>query len=206
MKTKFLFFIVVALLQTMQVSAQSQNNLLSIPPNYFIPGNITMSLPAPGGTWFLNPSPPAPPIYPYNTYIGGYNGQLALHGHNAMQDAQGNLLFFIVDSQIYDRNGWPISGLSGSHDVTIVPDPGNCQRYYLFYTTDRPFYSILDLSLPHDNFAFTGQIGNLVVIGGDTEFSISPMINMTYTGAWYRARPSFAATKLRPNNSPMARA
>ena len=42
----------------------------------------------------------------------GYDGLPATNASNAMQDANGDLLFFIVDNMIYDKEGFLIGDLS----------------------------------------------------------------------------------------------
>nr|MBA2584819.1 hypothetical protein [Bacteroidota bacterium] len=107
-------------------AAFTQNSVWSLPGQYgkFNPNLVLFPLPTPT----LNL-----PDYLY------YQGQRANFSHNAMQDAQGNLLFFIVDDKIYDRNGFlidemKISGIKvrGSQEICIVPVPGSCTRYYIF--------------------------------------------------------------------------
>jgi hypothetical protein len=92
-----------------------------------------------------------------------YAGDVAIQGHNSMSNAAGQLLFFIVDDIIYDGEGYFIIRLAlngapvmGNAEVTIVPDPGNCLRYYIFSSTGgffaKPCYTILDLSLINETF------------------------------------------------------
>lgn len=192
MKTKFLFLIALILLQTLQVSAQTQNNLVSIPPMYFTPGDAPIPLPT---QW--------PGYFAGSDYIWGYNGQPAQNNHNAMQDAQGNLLFFMVDNHVYDKNGIYINGIISAQEICIVPDPGNCQRYYLFFSDQgenpKPYYSILDMSVTYTYSNGVQRNGEFVTINGTTLFPIAPMIPNFYS--WFRLRPGFAASKLRADNS-----
>ncbi|HET6243681.1 MAG TPA: hypothetical protein VFF35_04090, partial [Bacteroidia bacterium] len=97
----------------------SQNNIWSLPGEYYISDDIATT---------TLPTPPVDPFF-------AYHNQRANYSHNAMQDAQGNLLFFIVDDKIYDRNGYlidemKISGIKvrGSQEICIVPVPGSCTR------------------------------------------------------------------------------
>lgn len=84
--------------------AQSQNNLLSIPPKYYKPAFGTVhDLPTQWPGYFVG-----------STYVWGYDGQPAQHNHNAMQDAQGNLLFFMVDNYVYDKKGYYINTISSA--------------------------------------------------------------------------------------------
>lgn len=167
----------------------SQNGVWSLPPYYFDFNNYQ---PLPTGQ------------IPGSTY----QGQAAQYCHNAMQDASGNLLFFIVDENVYDKNGVLIdkidagSGLvaQGGSDITIVPDPGNCYKYYIFtsyvdavlgppyYVHSTPFYSVLDLQTK------TLQTYNLKNIL-DNAFGLPSAI-------WVKNEYfSYAATDLRYDNS-----
>ena len=57
-----------------------------------------------------------------------------------MRDDNGNPLFFIVDQNVYDKNGAFIdymhnnyaSIIKGTAQTLIVPDPIACSRYYIF--------------------------------------------------------------------------
>jgi hypothetical protein len=68
--TCFLFLFLIA-----AAAAFSQNSLWSLPGNYLTPAQ-------------LQPLP-----------TGNYTGAPAQFAHNAMHDAQGNLLFFVVDGR-----------------------------------------------------------------------------------------------------------
>lgn len=174
-------------LQT-NLNAQTQNNVWSLPPNYY---NIATIQPLPTG-----------PIPGQD-----YQWQQAQHVHNAMQDANGNLLFFVMDGKVFDKDGYLIDEMynnsfgliPGGQEICIVPDPGNCQRYYIFSSSQgnfaRPFYSILDLSLP--NIWTPGRLGGLVYTNENT-FTLS---NMLPSSTWFRRRMGYAASKLRPDNS-----
>jgi len=133
----------------------AQNPMWSLPQGQYseIGGYLPLPTPTPIGT--INPG-----------YF--YSGAAATNTHNAMSDGAGNLLFFIVDNWVYDKNGYGLmrlhftdswdnnsSNVRGNSDVCIVPDPGNCSRYYIFTTTygfqtnNTAVYALLDLSLPH---------------------------------------------------------
>jgi len=128
-----------------------QNSLWSLPNLYaeFPDGNppTLSSLPIP------------PDAIPGDDYMA----EEATNTHNAIHDQNGDLLFFIVDDGLYDKNGYGMAKLrlnttavKGYSEVCIVPDPANCERYYIFSSTHSteeriPAYSILDLSLPNVN-------------------------------------------------------
>lgn len=135
-----------------------------------------------------------------------YQGEQAQYVHNAMQDANGNLLFFVIDGKVYDKDGFFIDEMyhtsfgyiPGGQEIVIVPDPGNCQRYYIFSSTQgdfpRPFYAIINLSMP--NQWTVGRNGALEDFSNGTAQPLSLPSNN-----WFRGRIGFAASKLRSDNS-----
>lgn len=198
MKTKFIYFkkllakttlAVVGLAAALGTTyAQTQNNIWSLPNKYYDFGSVN--------------------TLPNSPILGqDYKGEQAQHVHNAMQDANGNLLFFVVDGKVFDKDGYLIDEMynnsfgyiPGGQEICIVPDPGNCQRYYIFSSSQgnfsRPFYSILDLSLP--NIWTPGRFGGLVYNGENT-FNLSSLLP---SSTWFRRRMGYAASKLRPDNS-----
>jgi hypothetical protein len=145
---KKLFVSVFAFATLALTGLYAQNNVWSLPPNYYKSGDITPTpLPIPPDAWGGGSCCPNEPTDPTD----GYDGQIPQFAHNAMQDANGNLLFFIIDEYIYDKNGyliqefWPFGG----SELMIVPAIDNCNRYYIFSTTinttsSNPIYGILD--------------------------------------------------------------
>ena len=90
-----------------------------------------------------------------------YAGQQSNFAHNAIHKATGELWFFIVDGIVYDGDGFYIGVLNedgyedspaeGYSDICVVPDPGNCNRFYIFSTDGDvgfqiPTYSYLNMS------------------------------------------------------------
>lgn len=75
---------------------QPQSQVLSAPPYYLKLNPNLVKVALPQGT---------------NTFH--YSGQTAMHSHNAAHSADGSLLFFIVDGNIYDYNGDFIDDVSG---------------------------------------------------------------------------------------------
>jgi hypothetical protein len=75
-------FLLFTLLACIAVKSPGQSQLWSLPGNLIItgPGVSASSQPLPTNSW-------------------GYNGAPAQFAHNAMHDAQGNLLFFVVDGR-----------------------------------------------------------------------------------------------------------
>lgn len=129
--------------------SQGNNNTLSFANQYF-DQDI--------GTVFNLPSFP-------NNINDVYHGQVSEFTHTAIQDENGDLLFFIVDGNIYDSEGYLIEMLfgdggfgfgiaqvTGTSETLVVPDPFNCKKYYIFacgINNDAnegfPFFTILDL-------------------------------------------------------------
>jgi hypothetical protein len=102
-----------------------------------------------------------------------YTGQIPTRGQNCQFDNQGNLLFFIIDGNIYDRDGYIIAPYSEfaienghpimscySDDIAITNVPGHCNKFYLFYTVQYEqgssitygYCSILDLDAQNPFF------------------------------------------------------
>lgn len=72
------------------IKAQNQNSIWSIPPSYYKVDNTLQPLPIPNLT-----------TAPY----GGYTGLASQTCSNAINDAQENLLFFVLNSSLYDALG-----------------------------------------------------------------------------------------------------
>ncbi len=162
----------------------------------------------------MNPSsPPVSTSLP--TTVNGYMGQAATCAHNMQLDANGNILFFVVDEMVYDKDGYEIgvfykgsTYVKGDAEIVIAPDPADCNRYYIIavgYATNSnqfPYYTILDMSLP--NQIYSGRKGALVYTDGYTAVSIPditpdympPVLNDVKMGG-----VSIAASKLRSDNS-----
>jgi hypothetical protein len=141
---------------------------------------------------------------------GGYAGQQAQRTHNAMQDANGNLLFFMVDHYLYDKDGIEIAAISdenqnpvnGNIEACIVPDPANCDKYYIFtsrnwgnYPADNnimePCYITLDMST---------KTVTTYNVGGITSY-VKKFLPPTWNNVPKGANVTYAATKLRSDNS-----
>lgn len=120
----------------------------------------------------------------------GYDAaQVAQFSSNMMRDRNGNIEFFIVDGMIYDGKGHFIDYLltpygdiaTGFSETAIVPDPANCERYYIIahrvLNYDRyPYVFLLDMSLPNYN-AFgpnaCAYFGQLVPVGTNGQNALS---------------------------------
>lgn len=181
-------------------TVQAQNNVWSLAPNYYTTGT---PIGLPQG---LNPG-------------FDYSGQNASNVHNAMQDANGNLLFFMVDDQIFDKDGYLIDyvysnnvAVKGTAEIAFVPDPANCQKYYIIAAgrvnyavgvSDKlPYLAILDLSQP--NTYYPTRFGALEYTSTGTASSIAS-ITPNFTG-WNQSDAKqggcfVAASKVRSDNS-----
>lgn len=110
----------------------------------------------------------------------GYDGQLSDFSSNVQLDRAGNILFFIVDGIIYDGNGYFIDRMSiysggpiaaGASETVIVPDPADCNRYYIIAARVQNYEKLahvflLDMSLPNrtscgDNCEYFGRLVEL---------------------------------------------
>lgn len=133
MKLRNYFMLLLICNLSMIQLIKSQNQIWSLPPFYVNNdgnGNVDYDpLPAPGGQNLAG--------------VDNYNGQPASFSHNAMQDKDGNLLFFVVDGKVYDKNGeaYIINEMTnftsaeiygGFAETMIIPEPGSCSRYYIF--------------------------------------------------------------------------
>lgn len=187
-----LFVIISAMLMiSTPAHAQTQNDFWSLPPNYYVNSS---------GSYLSLPTGPVPGQ--------DYQGQAAMHSHNAMQDANGNLLFFVIDGYVYDKDGYLMDWMynnthgviPGGQEICIVPDPGNCQRYYIFTAMhgnfSRPFYAVVDLTLP--NVYTSGRSGGLVYFGTGNTVSL---VSMLPSESWNKRRPGYAASQIRNDNS-----
>lgn len=169
--------------------------------------------------WILAPkkftmtsSPVSAPLPTMNDYTG----DPAKYAQNIQVDANGNILFFIVDGIVYDKNGKGIGVIQGAGgyyvhgeaEIVIVPDPSNCSRYYIIgsgalanpgVSSRYPFYEIVDVSVTNSN----GSQG--VLVGGGVATNIKDM-----TPGYLTGNPTYdykmggiciAASKLRSDNS-----
>lgn len=155
----------------------TQNSLWSLP-------NIFMQIPEGNPPQINNlPSHISPPVAFSDFY---YTGESATNAHNAIHDQNGNLKFFIVDQFLYNGNGHTIGRLSsnvgddpstsnikGNSEICIVPDPADCERYYIFTSTlgsdggKTGYFTHLDISMYNlDNSLTVGEDVEGVLIGG----------------------------------------
>lgn len=121
----------------MNNSMNGQNQLWTLPGSFIEFDGPQLPVPLPAPT-----SIPGNPNYTSGYDL--YDGLPVQNTHNAMADGSGNLLFFVVDGFVYDKHGYlivdqmiqdvtdPADQIKGVAEVTIVPDPGSCWRYYIF--------------------------------------------------------------------------
>lgn len=181
------------------VQAQTQNNVWSLSPNYYNNGLST------------------PFTLPQGLTNGfDYSGQTASNVHNAMQDANGNLLFFMVDDQVFDKDGYLIDyvyynsvPIKGTAEIAFVPDPVNCQKYYIIAagrslysegaSNKIPYVATLDLSQPNTyNPSRYGALDFTITGTASSIASITPgfVVEPDKQGGVF-----IAASKLRSDNS-----
>ena len=120
----------------------------------------------------------------------GYDAnQTADYASNMMLDQQGNIRFFIVDGFIYDGEGNFIDYLqtpngnmvTGYSEIAIVPDPSDCDRYYIIahriLNYDRlPYVLLLDMgeiNLYGESYGSCSHFGQLVPINGTGDLSVA---------------------------------
>lgn len=69
-----------------------------------------------------------------------YQGDQAEHIHAAYTDASGEILFFTVDDQVYDHEGWRVGVLNtsdekrGFSERLILPMGNDCRRFGILYS------------------------------------------------------------------------
>lgn len=93
-----------------------------------------------------------------NYMYDAYDGQNAEYASNMVLDRNGNIRFFIVDGFIFDGQGNFIEAMfnasnqlvTGYSEIGIVPDPADCDRYYIIahfvQNYDRlPYVFLLDM-------------------------------------------------------------
>jgi hypothetical protein len=113
-----------------------------------------------------------------------YTGLSVANASACSYDKNGNLLFFVVDDIIFDKNGFYIDFLTtGSNqpvlgsELCIVPKPGSCSEYYIIGSVGAPqawipFYAVIDMALP--NLQTAGSFGQLQQFGnGSNMFDLS---------------------------------
>ncbi len=179
--------------------AQTQNNIWSLTPYYY--DNVN-------GQNYGFPQGPNP--------SQDYAGQVATNVHNAMQDADGKLLFFMVDDRVYDKDGYLIDyvysnivAIKGTAEIAFVPDPVNCQKYFIIaagrqnysvgFSNKIPYIATLDLSQP--NNYYPSRFGVLEYSNSGTATSIAAITPGFVVENSKQGGVFIAASKLRNDNS-----
>jgi len=157
-----------------------------------------------------------------------YAGQQAQYAANAWHNpVDGSLLFFVVDGVVYDGDGYIIrelidqSGngmdLKGVSELSIIPDPENCFRFYVIidglsaqFMTDqssenarpRPYYAIFNLELDRATYN-TNRKGEFETLpNGDyirPLFSLVPQ-NLLFFNALTEGASQIAVSPLTTND------
>jgi len=144
----------------------AQNPTWTLPPNYF--------------NTILYPLPTSP------AGSGGYGGGVSGAPHNMYKDAQGQALVFEANGSLYNKNGSLIADLKfdvnslalSQAESIIVPDPGNCSRFYYIGSGLQdgvgkyfPVFSLIDMSqqTPGAPIGETGKVLTTNSTGGNVK-------------------------------------
>lgn len=90
-----------------------------------------------------------------------YTGQEADFVHAGLKDPYGEIMFFMMDGRLYNKNGTEraefdngVDLIQGGSEALIVPQPGSCNRFYIFQAeptgiqeADLPHFSVYDDTL-----------------------------------------------------------
>ncbi|MBI2257930.1 MAG: T9SS type A sorting domain-containing protein [Flavobacteriia bacterium] len=116
-------FLSLSLILLWSFKLYCQNPAIILAPNYLlISGGNTIPLPTPEG---------------------GYDGSTATRAQNIQLDKDNNLLFFIIDNTIYNKNGNIIDFLQvplssqfflGYEEIAVFPKPDDCNKFYIITT------------------------------------------------------------------------
>lgn len=163
--------------------SQGNNNTLTLAPSFWRQDGNVFGLPS----------------FP-NNLNNTYHGEIAEATHASIQDELGNLRLFIIDWKIFDSQGYLIEEIIpdgpstpstlidgnrayGNSEVLIVPNPFDCNQYYLFSAAHygigssfEPVYAVVDLSL--DNIYHPSRKGALTVLNIDQEI-VEPLRGVT---------------------------
>jgi|GEM_PF-2531286 hypothetical protein len=137
MSHKNVILLVLYLFLGFKVLAQNPNLIIN---NYKLNGNFATPLPIPaydyGNTSMPNSNDP---------YLS-YQGQSPTNASNLVTTPNNQILFFIIDQHIYNKDGYCLGNLNttsddfnsvesnqvkGASEILIVPNPANCQQYYI---------------------------------------------------------------------------
>ncbi len=182
MSHKNVILLVLYLFLGFKVLAQNPNLIIN---NYKLNGNFATPLPIPaydyGNTSMPNSNDP---------YLS-YQGQSPTNASNLVTTPNNQILFFIIDQHIYNKDGYCLGNLNttsddfnsvesnqvkGASEILIVPNPANCQQYYIVSTkidvgisNKKPYLFLLDMGIANINATAYNPnaciLGQLVPIG-----------------------------------------
>jgi len=135
---------------------------------------------------------------PTSTGADRYNGDPTARSQVVRTDGNGHILFFAIDGNVYDADGYQIARAVGTTDCTeclhpgememlAVPVPGNCDLFYLFTSnatipipgsynaTPRVQVSLLDMGAP--NRYWPERSGRIMEIFNEVEVEGHPELN-----------------------------
>lgn len=191
--------LVFLLLNSQFLIAQSQNRTWTVAAQF--DDNLIKFNPAPVVNGLLCP-----------------NGSFLFESINSIQDANGDLLFYIHDGAVFDKNSLMIDQIInpffpgggptlGYPEIGIISVPGNCNQFYivgggitqLTFIDEHPVpvYVILDMSLPNPNFPGGGYSQFGAFIGGATATVLSNYPNTSQ----HVNTLQLAVSKLRSNTN-----
>ena len=213
MKTKFLFHSLkiglILAIGLIPIFGIAQNTVWVTPPYYM---NFQSGAPVVANL-------PIPPGVPNNLR---YNGQGAEFAANGMHDAEGNLLFFVVDDKVYNGQGHLIGNLfsgyggipiTGKTEIAVVPVPGNCCKFYIVSfgyndnLDDVVYYQTVDVCADNINFPDPedGITGALLEYDSDyLEYYAKPIYTFPAQGGGIRTPDRNIAVASERNNERIA--
>jgi len=192
MKKTIIFLLSLVCLTTFK----AQMPIWSLPDQYYdFQIGQPFSLPTPGNL----------------AYPDGYDGRQATINQQIMTDENGQLKFFMIDQYLYNKNGYlmgvlkdnsPYNPILGgnpnqigdllSSEISIVPRPGNCNQYFIVFSSDplsnpnlyntQIFYTLLDLNQP--NPVQTGELGSLIGFSDNYTTAQNLFLPLTSAEAW----------------------
>src|SRR5690554_3262127 len=98
-------FITCALVMLGSFYVNAQNHVWTLPENYVDFGQ--------------GPDPQPLPIPPDGISGDDYEGQPAMHAHNAIAKPNGQLVFFVVDDKLYDKDGYLMYALRDANGNSV---------------------------------------------------------------------------------------
>lgn len=159
------------------------------------------------------------------TIGGGYSGQQATSSQNIILDNQGEIVFFIVDENIYDRTGALIDVFWDNNsspdnpeidgfvsEVAVVPIPGECGCFYLLSSRGASGVEMAHpmwgkLCVTYDQNGILDPNSGLETDPNDpatTAFEVEALIDAAVyqtSNNVHDERPLIAVTPLRPDDS-----